>query len=902
VQRGNEERTTERLRDMAGSCISVIGLSLLGVLTLATAGPAEEPAHTGKVIWEEDFGDPALHGWNARFVNNQTAVGNNPGEIKLEAEDGILSFTAKRTFHAIERGDHAEARFIFGYQQQREKVLVSEAPILEIRVRQLGRYPHTCLYYGVKYETYEGKAGYSSAKMHLEKGQWRDFEIDLYQDPQLMGSKAGKYIREIQFELVGTGETGTVQFKHIRLRQKSASEIGKEKRFDASDFQMKPCPRMERFFAVGLWGLHPPRFAGGLDEGRLEITLDHSARNWTNLLMGVYPCFISNVWKDFDRTVPGAEIEITPARDKNRRDEETRAEYWIRVHKYYSNLLKRYGIHMIPSIEWFAGDPHKVSMKPITDLDLNRLNRWADMVTSAFKDDDVVLGWYSGDEIGALFLRKYLLTKKLFETRDPTRAALNMVNVRGSVSTIELYAPWQQVIFAENYPVVRPSIDDPWRVLDRLREINNITDAPTWVWLQAHGELQGQAGSRSSPEETRLMSWLALAGGAKGFIYFLYNPGLMGKDRCSIWYDFFITGRARRAGESLKGMVDSYGNATPWWEEYKDFARQVAPLGELLLKARVAENTGIEADATPLKLGDRVRPAVYIGVLAVNDAYILIPVNQDRNGPRQLTIKVPERLTKNRSLYDLVELGRISLSGNVFNCGTLRAGEGRPYILCGEQQYQEAKDTIMKARAQQAIRVAGLDVMKAERWKLEVEGYLDALESATEMAREDRYEEAFKKAELASTEVNAELAADENYSVAERILSECSRDLGVIEEALNELTRRIVADHLKEGKPMRELKPEQEAENCARKLSGISEDFSELKEDFFYARADKLVREAEKLKRRIDRIMPEVEEVSGHILPFESFPEKPWKVTGFIYESNGRKERCVAVKSGRLVL
>jgi len=799
----------------------VIATFLFGSAGMPACRAAEEPAqHTGKVIWEEDFSDPDLPQWSTGYYSRT----GKEGKRTLEMKDGNLFFSSTFPEPPNNRG-YASATYLF--HDSGRGFLLSDAPILEIRMRLMdegkGGSHHIILGYqtqgGENASTFDSPGGGRGA------GEWFVATYNLYSDPETTGPAGMKYLRNITFYLMSSLPDSTpisLEVDWMRLRQMNESEWGKLAIYlsPLKEFEVQPCPEAENFFGLGFYGLCSPRWGGGS-----EACADHMARHWVNFILPTGARF-------------GDIMRIRYDPEKSLQENLLVSDLWLKEQRENLDLLKPYGIKYVANMQAFTGGP---TGPPVEAMNRAQLQLWAEKVTSALRDEDSILAWYVGDEVRPTFLKKYLVAKELLETRDRSKTAVVLVNGMDSIKT---FAPFHQVIVTDKYPVYRPTTDDPWGIAEWMKQIREVSgDAPHWIVLQAHHADGALSGSQTSAIEQRMMSWLALAGGADAVLHFVYAYG-------PLWNEYFV----RESTTSFTAMVDAYGNAMSWFDEYAEFAEKVGPLGALLIKARVQEGSPLRAVSPMLRLdgrqikGPRERPAVYLGVLQPPglQAQLLIPVNQDRNGPQPLKITAPQDVLDGKSLYDLVELKEIPRQGEIFDCGTLPPGGGHPYALASPADFVKIKQAIVSARARQALRVAELDLRKAERWLIGTQKDRSALNAAQQLLSKGDYQSALAQAQAVSRSAAERLASDNTYRQASGALGPCQKDLGRMELMLNEMVR------LK--------KKSEELKGVAQKL-----------------RADNLVSAAEELQGKVRQLLPEVEAATGLRAGELTIPEKPWQ-------------------------
>ena len=176
-------------------------------------------------------------------------------------------------------------------------------------------------------------------------------------------------------------------------------------------------------------------------------------------------------WTSFPGT--GSTSWAAPAGDTIRafgEGEAARATVYVRTLKYLAPLLREYGIYYLANLVGFAGGVDTVKL---ADRDPDQLNRWADEITSGLRDEPNILGWFCADEARPTYLKNYLVTKAMIESRDRSKASMVLLN---NLGFLKGFHESHQVIFTDQYPVLRRNRDDPWNGV--LRAQTALAGAP----------------------------------------------------------------------------------------------------------------------------------------------------------------------------------------------------------------------------------------------------------------------------------------------------------------------------------------------------------------------------------------------------------------------------------------
>ena len=321
-----------------------------------------------------------------------------------------------------------------------------------------------------------------------------------------------------------------------------------------------------------------------------------------------------------------------------------------------------------------AGRVFETVEDTIEGMDRKLLEKRADEITVGLKDEYSLLGWSIGDEVKPQFLKKYLVSKQILESRDRSRTAVVLVN---GMNSVEAFCAHHQVIVSDKYPARRwvPDGDDLWAVAWWMDEVRRASgDKPHWITLQAHRS--DFSGDSATDAEVSMMSWLAIAGGADAVSYFTYSGN-------SWWYGPYIHNNWNQ--NKWWTMVDEYGNPLPQFEMYAKFAEKVGLLGELIAGAPVIDDHGVQAVVPTITLktfknmsikGPRQRPAIHLGALRPQgmEALLVFAVNIDWESDHEVRITATAQTLAGKRLYDLIFLQPVPKeSGRSWGRSCLRA-------------------------------------------------------------------------------------------------------------------------------------------------------------------------------------------------------------------------------------
>ena len=792
-------------------------LATFGILVdLSGAESVPGPPQDGEVVWEEDFSDPALGPWSLSYY---ALPGGTKGRPAISAKDGNLHYTCDFLAAPDVRG-YASASYHFKNGGAGFKLI--DAPVLEIRLRPLldaGHGGDMSVSIILNYMTRGGDSMWTSVEAwrYAKAGEWVLVRENLYDHPVAAGPGGKELLTDINFFLQSDrpGEpSAAMEVDWMRLRRMTAQERAKVSVYDdlLTGFQMEPAPVAEGFFGLGFYGLSCPRWGGNW-----RVTLDQLARDGVNFMGAASGRFYQNVWNDHRSVVPGGPEDELPE------GEEARATVYVKTHRYLAPMLREYGMHYIGSLVGFAGGVESIAL---TDRDREQMTRWADEI-AVLKSEPNLLGWFCRDEAGPVYLQSFLVTKAMIESRVPGKPAMVLVN---NLDFYKVFNDSHQIIFTDRYPILRPTRDNPWKILQWMKDFDEVSGGkPHWFTLEGFCQRREPWHARPGVADMRLMSWLAIAGGAKVNCYFLLSGGPW-------WEGVYI--RKRERDDSMWCMLDCYGNETPRYRMFREFAAKVAPLGPLLAKARLADRpraSAVAPDMVQNGVGPEATktiPAVHVSALDPHrmDGQILIAVNMDRDKPQPLKIKAPD-LQTNR-LYDLETLAEVvRADSGLFEPYMLPPGDGHPFILCSPDAFPQAKEAVQQAHAKQASRAAGLDRRMARVWRIEP----------------------------------SQLQTDQEYRDCKEAVLACRKGLGRLEVMMNTAAH---GDHPETSETLYEL---------AHELLTASRTFDQVMEDFYDGKKDGLLVRLHALREKVSAMEPAVSKETGAEPGIWPFPEKPWR-------------------------
>ena len=365
-------------------------------------------------------------------------------------------------------------------------------------------------------------------------------------------------------------------------------------------------------------------------------------------------------------------------------------------------LCKKYGIYSLPS---GSGGAYRLSPEQLRP------------VVEALKDEPYILGWYIRDEPFPAFLPEFLECQKLLDEIAPNQPAVCLFYQPDSM---EVFAPHQPVMLTDCYPLayshdgtsLGPHFlieEGEYKLTKGMERFNMYDNRGIVEWMDLCRSLCGnmphwitlgcfEAGNSMRPTrhrdatiaELRLQIYMAIAGGAKGINFFIYNY-----------------------------MVDKYGNGiailhgehTPVMEEVKRIGAEITPLGPLLVEADTVEPFTVIATYRPTPdPGDRIE----VKQLSVRnrDVDYLVAYNNDLMVRSRADVNLSKSFVGNRKVYDLTTLKPVPTGktlGAVTVPITLKPGGGRIFTVASKADFQADAEVIIKGRCENEAAIFDMD-------------------------------------------------------------------------------------------------------------------------------------------------------------------------------------------------
>ncbi len=230
-------------------------------------------------------------------------------------------------------------------------------------------------------------------------------------------------------------------------------------------------------------------------------------------------------------------------------------------------------------------------------------------------------------------------------------------------------------VAVDDYPIFAKRRNSA-SVSSTTARITQATGRPVWMVLQACSFRDFLVAP--TPAELRQMTHMALANGAKGLFYFLYN-----------YRPYWIR------NEYEQSLVDVWLNAGPLWKEVGTMGKRLSAIGPLLLGAspvHPAARSIIVRDSSKIEWSVLRDPK--------SDIDFVIVYNRDTASPVKTEVTIQEGVLGKRQIFDLYEVidtkktKPLSFQFPV----QLLPGDGKIMILCTDAQFRDITRKLMGTR------------------------------------------------------------------------------------------------------------------------------------------------------------------------------------------------------------
>lgn len=405
-----------------------------------------------------------------------------------------------------------------------------------------------------------------------------------------------------------------------------------------------------------------------------------------------------------------------------------------------------------------------------------------DRIIPILKKNDGIVSYYLIDEPepNEETMKWWLWGKSKIGALDPSRPVTGLMD---QVSKVKYFGYTEHTLAMDAYPFEIPRTSrydeseaggDPLAIERYLDAAQESGAKSSWMMLWSAGELWSKNFYARMPtaEELRLMSFAALAKGARGLFYFALR-GILPVD----------SGKQ----EQLFGIFNEmYQVQDPFGRELLRLGEDLPVLGGLLIGTDLRRDSGIELEAETLPVSSPNKKAFGLGLYSGKDYELLIVYNRDAGKSRKGILALGSARTKSREVFDLGNMSAAVTSGGQLTL-ELAPGDGRFFLIASKEVRAQVVGECF-ARKYGSLK-RRLDFLKPEAAAYGIQPGQEDGEADLLLAKDPRA--AYEKKWLAKKNLSTRLGENEQYRVARKSLDEAAALYG----SLNGNYRRHLAGH-----------------------------------------------------------------------------------------------------------
>ena len=734
-------------------------LAPLGMLVLAlvSAAPGQEAAQAAgpvtdfKTAWQEDFSGPKVAGATVICLDGgdpaNATLQEDPEALILSFKEGVLTLggrfekggVANRGFLAWGQGGIARFPSGKGGAWNHD---IKEYPIIEIRARKTEDLGTNTVNLWAVMKRKDG-ALMTARFWPSVADDWRVSTFRLAPDSSVPQDMTSRVLVGMNIDFYGSRPMG-LEIDWIRLRGFNEEEkVAEEERIKRLTRYRVPRYRLlEEMFAFGVWNaqdmVNYPLGVTQMSCGGFEGNYGLMVRNHLNVVPSTHTAGYYRYrghWRSY-----GPKMEQMPAVEK-----------FIEAMRPRLKAAAATGLRLGAHVNGFGVDLEKHGPAFVEPA--------IRKIVEALGDSPALLGYSIDDEPSAGAEWQIAGVKQIFEENDPKHPTFFPINA--GLHHYRLWEPYVALHLPDDYRI-HFGRRNPWHVGEMSRAASQFSKRPPWMIIQSFGAVgeelpEGAQGTYAcpTPAELRLMTYLSVANGAKGIIYYNWGTPLWK------WAAF---------------PVDAYGNpeAEGILDEISRLGERLVPIGHLLLSARWVDSSG----SFEVKANQSSERGLTIGVLEDESRGVryLGVVNNDVEKELDGMVKV---LSKAEEIYDLYGLKQVAEKGaSEFPVAKLAAGEGRFYVQASAQEFEKVRSELLIAQAKETLHVMTPDFSIARRWKLEMEGIRKLKAAAEAKIAAGQGEPARSLARKAAWGLKHLVSRDETFSKSRSYLNACRKMMG----------------------------------------------------------------------------------------------------------------------------
>lgn len=641
--------------------------------------------------WRADFDNGTLDGASKPVFINGISKESEPDRLIFDSQQGVITLGGQ--FDNTD--DYAELTW-----PKLGDLSLQKTPMLEMRVRHTPSSPEFWMEVQPTYKTASGSPKTITRYLTFQAGEWqttawRLAANDPLPEEWLPQTMVGLTIR------IHSNRPSEVEIDWVRLREFNAAERQREEKWHSLVCDGPPVEPvvLREFFPFGVYD-------ASSDIGIHHVTHRHAfdvmAKHHLNYKQAGF---------------------ITPLAL------EAGAKTGMRMSVHARLILEHF--------EKGGADAAIAFIKPAVDV---------------IADDQVVIGYDIGDERPLTDLWSAAASARILEQLDPTRFSSLCFFTE---PYIPAYDPYLCLYLTDIYPLGFHKRGGAKYLYEWCYNVAKQTQNKRhWIILQAFGDSSSRrwrpGGILPTVAELRLMTYGAIAGGARGIIYYTFN------------------------GDLFESLVDQWCNPlNDLLDEVSRLGERLIPIGRRLLDVEVDFNRIVENDN---------EAEVIVGVLhsPTRDVNYLVVVNQNVEQSQTASLTLPEDW-RDREVLDMTRLRTVS--GELR--GTLLPGDGHVYMVGSTEQCRAEADAVLANRIEEFLRVLKTERSTAEGWEIDVSEVLHIQRDAeTSIRKGIGLDVAETNVRKAGKILEAQLATCEPYARIKSHLDRIGHRMGEVEYAM----------------------------------------------------------------------------------------------------------------------
>jgi hypothetical protein len=384
-------------------------------------------------------------------------------------------------------------------------------------------------------------------------------------------------------------------------------------------------------------------------------------------------------------------------------------------------------------------------------------------VVTRYRKHPALLAWWMIDEPDAILPTlkdQWIWGKEQFEALDREHPALGAFCYPEAV---EMYSQYTQVALIDCYPLAgtrEKPVGDAMSVANWLERAWARGAKRIWAVPQAFGETGPWR--LPTPEEVRLMTYLYLARGSTGYLYYFCQPE-----------------PAWMCGYGHRGLIDLVGVPTEMGEEVERLAETVAPVCEVLLGVRWGPGGAVKVAC---ETGPDKRPVMDAALLRGKEYDVAIVTNRDTVKAREGKLWVGAG--RGTRLHDLRGLRPAKVGADGAVAVTLEPGDAAILLSADTQAYAKVRDVVLKRRSALLRRATMPMLEEARADGISTQAPEAAVDEAKRAEAAKDYGRAWMAWRKARRSAEAALDGDARRAACERPLERGTRALSRASRAL----------------------------------------------------------------------------------------------------------------------